>query len=164
MAVPRQDDPPGGFDGSKSSARRSEGANRSARSTGLERTANRPTATAGSGPPQRAAARSAAEPASSTLTCSPFLRQLTAAPAAIVAFTVVASALSACTGPAAQQSPSASIADAFDPKVAAQRNYDQSLADYQNCYAANASNPDACEKQRQMLEASTKLLAATLKR
>jgi hypothetical protein len=89
--------------------------------------------------------------------------RLASAPATIAAIIIVASALSACSGPGAQQSPSASIADAFDPKVAAQRNYDQSLADYQNCYAANASNPDACEKQRQMLEASTKLLAAAIK-
>ena len=92
---------------------------------------------------------------------SPLLQDK-AALAKIVAFVVIASALSACSGSATQQSPSASLADVFDPKAAAQRNYDKSLADYQNCYAANPSNPEACEKQRQMLEASTKVLAGTI--
>jgi hypothetical protein len=92
---------------------------------------------------------------------SPLLQDK-AALAKIVALIVIASALSACSGSATQQSPSASLADVFDPKAAAQRSYDKSLADYQNCYAANPSNPDACEKQRQMLEASTKVLAGTI--
>ena len=54
-----------------------------------------------------------------------------------------------------------SIINQFDPGAAAQRNYDKALADYQNCYVATRS-VDACEKEAQMLAASTKVLASTL--
>ena len=50
----------------------------------------------------------------------------------------------------------------FDGKVAAQQQYDRSLADFQNCVASNKSNPDACVKQRQEYEASTKVLTEAL--
>ncbi len=65
--------------------------------------------------------------------------------AAIIA---CANALSACSG--------------LDPEVAAQHNYDQALADYQNCLTANQSNEDACAKQRQEYDANAKLLAGIL--
>jgi uncharacterized protein YceK len=66
----------------------------------------------------------------------------------VIAFTSI---LSACS----------SILTQFDPGAAAQRTYDKALADYQNCYVATRS-VDACEKEAQMLDASTKMLASTL--
>ena len=68
--------------------------------------------------------------------------------AGIIAFM---SALSACSGTLPQ----------FSRTGAAQYNYDKALAEYQNCYAANKS-VDACEKEVQMLDASTKVLATAL--
>jgi hypothetical protein len=90
----------------------------------------------------------------------PFLRMTMAV--------ICASILSACSGTTQQQSISANgglinnIANIFDPKLAAQQNYDRALADYQNCFAANPKNVDACEQQRQIMEADVKVLAATL--
>jgi hypothetical protein len=71
-----------------------------------------------------------------------------------------------------------SACSALDPKAAAQHNYDQALADYQNCindkppdYPDHArtvqstlsrSNVVACAKQREAYEASAKLLTVTL--
>jgi hypothetical protein len=68
--------------------------------------------------------------------------------AVIIAF---ASGLSACSGALRQ----------FDPKVAAQSNYEKALAEYQNCYAANKS-VDACDQERQMMDAAAKVLATAL--
>jgi fructose-bisphosphate aldolase class 1 len=78
-----------------------------------------------------------------------------------------ASVLSACSGTTQQQSASASdglknIANIFDPRWAAQQNYNRALADYQNCYAANQTNVNACENQRQIMEADVKVLSAAL--
>jgi hypothetical protein len=77
-----------------------------------------------------------------------------------------ASVLSACSG-TSQQLASASgglndIASVFDPKWAAQKNYERALADYQSCYSANPKNVDACEHQRQIMEADVNLLIAAL--
>ena len=76
-----------------------------------------------------------------------------------------ASILSACSG-APQQSANdgfkKNIASIFDPQLAAQQNYDHALAEYQNCFAANPKNRDACEQQSQAMEAAVKVLAATL--
>ena len=49
----------------------------------------------------------------------------------------------------------------FSPAAAAQHNYDEALANYQNCYVVNRS-VEACEQQRQMLDASTKVLATEI--
>jgi hypothetical protein len=72
-----------------------------------------------------------------------------------------AGVLAACSSAAPQQSASI-IAGIFDSKLAAQQNYERALADYQNCYAANPKNADACEHQRQVMEADVKLLTAAL--
>ena len=68
--------------------------------------------------------------------------------AVIIVFT---STLSACGGTLRQ----------FDPKAAAQSNYEKALAEYQNCYATNKS-VDACDKERQMMDAAVKVLATAL--
>ena len=65
---------------------------------------------------------------------------------------IIASVVSACSGTLKQLSPMA----------AAQHNYDDALAAYQNCYNANSSNRAACEKESQNLDASTKVLANEL--
>jgi hypothetical protein len=54
------------------------------------------------------------------------------------------------------------IASIFDQRLAAQQNYDSALADYQNCFAANSKNADACDQQREALEAAVKILSAAL--
>jgi hypothetical protein len=75
-----------------------------------------------------------------------------------------ASILSACSGPTQQSASDGfkkNIASIFDPQLAARQNYDRALAEYQNCYAANPANRDACDQQRQMMEAAVKLLSAT---
>jgi hypothetical protein len=54
-----------------------------------------------------------------------------------------------------------SIAGIFNPQLATQQNYYRALADYQNCFAANPKNPEACEEQRQIMEADVRLLSAT---
>jgi len=69
----------------------------------------------------------------------------------VVMAIALTSALTACSGALTQLSPAG----------AAQSNYDKALADYQNCYSANRS-VEACDKERQMLDASTKMLARTL--
>jgi hypothetical protein len=61
-------------------------------------------------------------------------------------------ALSACTATHPQ----------FGATDAAQNGYNEALAEYQTCYTANRSNVNACEKERLMLEANTKMLATTL--
>ena len=75
-----------------------------------------------------------------------------------------ANILSACSG-AAQQSAGEgfekNVASIFDPQLAARRNYDRLLAEYQSCYAANLTNVDACDQQRQEMDAAVKLLSAT---
>lgn len=74
------------------------------------------------------------------------------------------SVLSACSG-TTQQSASefkTNVASIFDPQIAAQQNYDRALAEYQNCFAANPTNRNACEQQRQAMEAAVKVLASTL--
>jgi hypothetical protein len=80
-------------------------------------------------------------------------------------FAACASILAACSS-ASQQSASdglkKNIADIFDPQWAAQHNYERALAEYQNCYAANPKNADACDHQRQEMEAAVKVLSATL--
>jgi hypothetical protein len=49
-----------------------------------------------------------------------------------------------------------------NPQVApARRAYDQSVADYRNCLAVNPSNANACEGQRQIMEANQRVLSAT---
>ncbi len=73
-----------------------------------------------------------------------------------VTLIVCASTLSACSG-----SPN-NVADMFDPKAAAQHNYEKALADYQNCFAANLSTPAACAEQRQAMEARVRMLTAAL--
>jgi hypothetical protein len=74
--------------------------------------------------------------------------------------------LSACSGTAQQHSASdgleRNIASIFDPQLAARRNYDRALAEYQNCYAANLTNVDACDQQRQEMEAAVKVYSQTL--
>ena len=76
-----------------------------------------------------------------------------------------ASILTACSG-ATQQSASdglkKNIASIFDPQLAAQKNYERALAEYQNCFAANPTNVDACDQQRQEMEAAVKVLSATI--
>jgi hypothetical protein len=77
------------------------------------------------------------------------------------------SILLACGGTAQQQSSSSddglkNITSIFDPELAAQRNYDRALTDFQNCIAENPNNVDACDGQRQIMEADVKVLAAAL--
>jgi hypothetical protein len=69
----------------------------------------------------------------------------------IVMATIFANALSACSGNLQQLSPTG----------AAQANYDKALAEYQSCYNTKRS-VDACEQERQMLDANTKVLATAL--
>jgi hypothetical protein len=74
------------------------------------------------------------------------------------------SILCACSG-APQQSASdvfkKNIATIFDPELAARQNYDRALAEYQKCFAQNAPNRDACEQQRQEMDAAVRVLSAT---
>jgi len=74
-----------------------------------------------------------------------------------------ASILSACSG-ATQQSASdefnKNIAGIFDPQLAARQKYDRALAAYQICYAANQTNLDACNQQRQEMKAAVRVLSA----
>ena len=79
-----------------------------------------------------------------------------------------AGSLAACGSATQPQSIQASdtqkaLVGVFDPKVAAQQNYEKSLAEYQNCIAANPSNANACENQKRMMEAAVKVLADSLK-
>lgn len=41
----------------------------------------------------------------------------------------------------------------LNAQTAARSNYDQSVANYENCIAARPSNPRACERLRQIMEA-----------
>lgn len=84
---------------------------------------------------------------------------------AVILIATYASILSGCSGTtqqAANDGLSKSIANIFDPRIAAQQNYDRALAEYQNCFAANPRNVDACDQQRQAMEAAVKVLAAAL--
>jgi hypothetical protein len=46
------------------------------------------------------------------------------------------------------------VGRAPNPQVDARSRYDQSVADYQKCLAANPSNANACEGQRAIIEAA----------
>jgi hypothetical protein len=74
----------------------------------------------------------------------------------ITTIAACAGILAACSG-ATQQ-----IAGIFDPRLAAQQNYEHALAEYQNCYAANQKNADACDQKRQEMESAVKVLSAAL--
>jgi hypothetical protein len=51
----------------------------------------------------------------------------------------------------------------LSPQYAARQRYDRSAADYRNCLAANLSNADACDGQRQVLQADQEALSASSK-
>jgi hypothetical protein len=65
----------------------------------------------------------------------------------IAATLVFASLLAACSG-------SERMREAAGSQTAAQRDYHQSVADYENCLAANPSRERACEGQRRIMEAN----------
>ena len=64
----------------------------------------------------------------------------------IAATLVFASLLAACSG-------SERMRDVLNAQTTGWRDYDQSVADYENCLAANPSNPTACDRQRRIMEA-----------
>jgi hypothetical protein len=47
------------------------------------------------------------------------------------------------------------------PAIAARQDYDQAVANYQTCLAANSSNPNACEGQRNIMNADAQVLSAS---
>lgn len=62
----------------------------------------------------------------------------------VVGTLALAAALCACS----------STPDAvLNAQTAARSDYDQSVANYENCIAARPSNPRACERLRQIMEA-----------
>jgi hypothetical protein len=62
----------------------------------------------------------------------------------VVSMLALAAALCACS----------STPDAvLSAQTAARSDYDQSVANYENCIAARPSNPRACERLRQIMEA-----------
>jgi hypothetical protein len=69
----------------------------------------------------------------------------------MVMIVALAGTLSACGGVLRQ----------FDPKAAAQSNYEKALAEYQTCYAAKRS-VEACDKERQVMDAAVKELTKAL--
>ena len=46
------------------------------------------------------------------------------------------------------------------PVIAARQDYEQAVANYQACVAANPSNPNACESQRNIMNADAQILSA----
>jgi hypothetical protein len=50
----------------------------------------------------------------------------------------------------------------FDPQPAALERYDRSAATYRQCVLVNEANPNACEWQRNLMEADHRQLYASL--
>jgi len=81
--------------------------------------------------------------------------------------------LSAPSGPPTVKFSSGALAPALEvikgsvgslsPQYAARQRYDRSAADYRNCLAANPSNADACDGQRQVMQADQEALSASSK-
>ena len=51
-------------------------------------------------------------------------------------------------------------AAAGSPTLAARRDYEKAVANYQACLATNPSNPNACEGQRNIMNADAQVLSA----
>ena len=80
------------------------------------------------------------------------------------AILVFASGLSACADRERVGSASSPSEEAAYNAGAARRDYDRSVVDYRSCLATNASNANACDGQRGIMEAKEAALSASLQR
>ena len=75
---------------------------------------------------------------------------------------VAAVLLSACSATPQQTDAVQKGLAYMTPQGAARYDYDKAVAAYQNCLAANPSNPSACEGQRSIMQADAQVLSAAV--